>query len=208
MNILESSRQTILKKNTYKLEQMMENYQLLIQDRNETAMKIKAKHDDILNIRYKSNELMIKLKVITLDQADEQERKYNGSLEDIPEIINLKDDEVMNLFKTVLHPKGKKAKHEPLKGAPKPLVKSPNLIGKGEKPGKPAYNKIHEGMNDSIVTEYNENEKPQVANNLAKENKIEQENDDLNNDSDKNSNKSDSEKSLDGESIKKPLYGK
>jgi hypothetical protein len=135
----------------------------------------------------------------------------------------------MNLFKTVLHPKGKRAKHEPLDRAPKNLVKSPNLIGKGEKPGKPVYNKIHKGMNDSIATEYNENEEPQVANNFTMENKIEpkktepeiidqekiepnkikeEENDDLNNDSDKNSNKSDGEKSLEGESIKKPLYGK
>jgi hypothetical protein len=155
---------------------------------------------------------MIKLKVMTLEQADEQEKKYKHSIENLPEMINLGNDELMNQFKIVLYKEGRGIRLETLRNAPKPLIKSPTLMKPSAKSGKPGEKKPEKGKKDSIITEYDEHEDHEEPKKIIKEKKddqkiSEQDNKDLKYDFAKNQDKSDDEKSLKGESTKNPLYG-
>lgn len=210
--IMESAKQTVLNKYAYKLEHIAEYYETVILDRNDTITKIKQKHEEILNRRFKANELMIKTKVMTLEQADEQEKKYKHSLEKLPEIIDLGDDELMNQFKIVLYKEGRGIRLETLRNAPKPLIKSPTLMRQATKSVKPDDKKPEKGKKDSIITEYDEHEDNDNPKKVVKSNKVDpkisdQDNNDLKYDFTKTEDKSDDEKSLKGESTKKPLFG-
>lgn len=105
--VIEQAMQVNQSMYSKKLEELNEKLKGLLQERNSCIEKIRLRHDQTIEKRQEVNDLMLKSKLISEDELEQQKELQNDKLEDLPTALEVDDDEVVIKIQGALKRKNK-----------------------------------------------------------------------------------------------------